>query len=89
MAFVMITIMYPRVTMMVEIAVHLMEIIGMTIAKHVNVSSLLQYQLQQQLKLAWIFGLRKHVKSTRTGVLLLPAKLRNIARVLANFAKNQ
>ena len=75
MAIVMITIIFPVLTMMVEIAVHLMEIIGITIAKHVNVSN------------APIFGLRKNVKRTRTSVL--EKQLRKIARVLANFAKNQ
>ena len=76
MAIVMIIIMYPRVTMMVEIAVHLMEIIGINFANNVNVSN------------APIFGLGKDVKRTRTSVLLAK-QLRKIARKLANFAKNQ
>ena len=45
MAFVMIAIMYPSVTMMVEIAVHLMEIIGIAFARRVNVSSLPTYHV--------------------------------------------
>jgi hypothetical protein len=46
MDFVMISIMYRSVTMMVEIAVYLMEIIGITFAKYVNVFSLPQQHLQ-------------------------------------------
>ena len=75
MAIAMIRIMYQRVIMMVEIAVHLMEIIGITFAKHVNV------------KIVPIFGLRKNVKRPRrTRSVRLTNQSRKIARVLAKFA---
>ena len=48
MAFVMITIIFLVLTMMVEIAVHLMRIIGLTFVKYVNVFSLIQQQLLKQ-----------------------------------------
>ena len=78
MAIVMITIIFLVLTMMVEIAVHLMQIIGITFARkeiHVNVSK----------KIVPIFGLRKNVKIKRTSVLLAK-QLRKIARQLAIFA---
>jgi hypothetical protein len=75
MAIVMITIIFLVLTMMVEIAVHLIQIIGITFAKHVNV------------KIVPIFGLRKNVKRPRrTRSVRLTNQSRKIARVLAKFA---
>ena len=65
MAIVMITIIFLVLTMMVEIAVHLMQIIGITFVKYVNVFSLIQVVRMNGPRKNARNAMRKNARKTR------------------------